>query len=64
MSTKSQMVEELLGVAHSTGQRLSVSRARRLIAQYLNEPDPVAYCLTYSDPVGERATALAMRSKC
>lgn len=54
------MVQELLGVAHSTGQRLSVSRARRLIAQHLNEPDPVAYCLTYADPVGEQATNQAM----
>lgn len=60
MSTKTQMVQELLGVAQLTGQRLSVSRARRLVTQYLNEPDPVAYCLTYLDPVGEQATNRAM----
>lgn len=64
MNTKTRMVQQLLGAAHENGEDMSVSRARRLIARHLNEPDPVAYCLTYSDPVGERATALAMRSRC
>lgn len=53
--TKQQLVQELIGAAHENGQCLSVSRARRLVARALNEPDPLAYVLTYWDPVGEAA---------
>lgn len=64
MTTKTLMVQQLLGAAHKNGEDMSVSRARRLISRHLNEPDPVAYVLTYADPVGERATARAMRPRC
>lgn len=55
MSTKTELVQELLCRAEESGHGMSVSRARRLVARALNEPDPLAYVLTYWDPVGEAA---------
>lgn len=61
MSLKTDLTAELIDAAHQNGRRLSVSRARRLVARALREPDPLAYVLTYSDTTGEHATHRARR---
>ncbi|MEX5268710.1 hypothetical protein [Kocuria sp. CPCC 204721] len=61
MSVKTDLTAELINAAHQNGQRLSVSRARRLAARALREPEPVAYVLTYRDDTGEHAVHRAMR---
>lgn len=62
MSRKSDLTAELLDAAHQSGRRLSVSRARRLVARALREPDPLAYVLTYRDDTGEHAVHRAQRT--
>lgn len=62
--TKTVLVAGLLEASAHGGWGLSVSKARRIAQKFLGEPDALARCLTYADPVGERATALAMRSRC
>ncbi|MCG7425244.1 hypothetical protein [Kocuria rhizophila] len=64
MSRKTDLTAELLDAAHQNGRRLSVSRARRLVARALREPDPLAYVLTYSDTTGEHAVHRAMHQGC
>lgn len=61
MSRKTALTAELLDAAHQNGRRLSISRARRLVARALREPDPLAYVLTYTDSTGEHAVHRAMR---
>ena len=63
MSRKSDLTAELINAAQQTGQRLSVSRARRLVARALREPDPLSYVLTYSDSTGEHAVHRAQRTR-
>lgn len=62
MIVKAQLTAELLDAAHREGRKLSVSRARRLVARALREPDPLAYVLTYSDTTGEHAVHRAQRT--
>lgn len=60
MHQRDRLATDLLTAAHDRGWPLSIGRAYKLVSRHLNEPDPVAYCLTYPDPVGEQATNRAM----
>ncbi|MCT1615728.1 hypothetical protein [Kocuria marina] len=63
MSRKTDLTTELLDAAQQNGQRLSISRARRIVARALREPNPLAYVLTYRDDTGEHATHRARHSR-
>ena len=61
--TKTVLVAGLLEASAHGKWDLSVSRARRIAQRFLGEPDALARCLTYADPVGEQATNRAMRKR-